>query len=77
MSAPLGIGLSNRDKLSSINENESSPPEDIPNEINGGTAVGNKQWTVIPFPLNYLPSNWPIRVKYNLFFQMILRNTNN
>ncbi|XP_076812515.1 guanine nucleotide exchange factor subunit RIC1-like isoform X1 [Clavelina lepadiformis] len=24
-------------------------------------AVGNKQWTVIQFPVNYLPSNWPIR----------------
>jgi len=27
-----------------------------------GSAVANKQWTVIQFPLNYLPSNRPIRV---------------
>ncbi|XP_078485416.1 guanine nucleotide exchange factor subunit RIC1 isoform X1 [Ciona intestinalis] len=26
-----------------------------------GSAVSNKQWTVVQFPINYLPSNWPIR----------------
>ena len=62
-SASMSIGKSSYDRLSSISENQSpEEDEDIPNELFGGTAVGNKQWTVIPFPLNYLPSNWPIRV---------------
>ena len=76
-SSPMGPGI-NYEKLTSINEEEITEEKfELPDDAYGSTAVGNKQWTVIPFPLNYLPSNWPIRVsdcKYYVFSFFTLSN---
>nr|CAB3258799.1 protein RIC1 homolog [Phallusia mammillata] len=43
------------------NPNETTTDGAPENNASLGSAVANKQWTIIQFPLNYLPSNWPIR----------------
>lgn len=49
------------EKLQAIDEDKITE-KDVPVDTSETSVVGNKQWTVIPFPINYLPSNWPIRV---------------